>query len=161
MGNRRRLALRRSVDSLQQVIWVCLRTKFSEFHFHFSFQQDQSSQGWCTGPAVLVQVFWFLLAAALHVLACFLPSNLSFIKLHHAVPLSHSVFVRRFFFLFFFCLGSWKVCWEDIERAPPPSSKHSCYRVPKAPLSVGGLLPWALAAKQTMWVNRAVVAVAT
>lgn len=79
------------------VLTIGLKPKFREFHFHFSFQQHQSSRGLCTGAAVLVQVFWFL-SAALHVLVCFLPSNLSFIKLHHAAPRFHSVFVWRFFF---------------------------------------------------------------
>lgn len=133
-----------------------LGPKLREFHFHFSFQQHQSSHGLCTGAAVLVQVFWFL-SAALHVLVCFLPSNLSFIKLHHTVPLFHSVFVWRVFFPSFFCLGFWKVYWEDFQLAPL-SSKHSWYWASKPALPVSGLWPWIPGSKHTMWVNRAVAA---
>lgn len=88
-------------------MWVmCLRATLSEFHFHFSVQQHQPSHGSsCAAPAALVQVLWFLSSAALHVLVCFLPSDLSFIKLHHTAPLSHSVFAWRFFYFIFFLSG--------------------------------------------------------
>lgn len=143
VGNHWRLALEPNVDSLKQVMWVCLRTKsirvslslltstkvvtakwwgldivspvsltdaINNLLIKQLTKRDKAVLFWCQGMKSVFPVtqwthpvrgwllLWFPSSGALSVLVCCLPSNLSFIKLHHVVPLSRSVYVRRFFF---------------------------------------------------------------